>query len=333
MGKSLDEILKELNKGRLDEDKFKLASDEPEDHFVTKVVSSGSPYIDYKISQEYGSGGVPLGRFILYVGGEGSGKTSMALIVAGIIQRATGKVAVIFDGEATIDESYFTRFKVDKKLLIHYKGNNLEEMLNSCEALSKSDEVGCIIVDSLPIFYSTVVEQKFAEDNTIGIEAKKFNARMPIIYGNCNRRQIPLIALNYYKLDPGAMGKDPRKLSRGEWQRYFSSLTLEFAKGDLIMVDDELVGHKLRVRIKKSKLDSYDGKDPFEVDFFYDRGFDVVSDYVTILIEEEIIKRGGAWYTLPNGDKMQGKEAVIEFFRSNEEYLLELYKNMCENVA
>ncbi len=333
MGKSLEEILKDLNKGRLDKDRFKIAIDEPEDHFITKVVTTGSPYIDYKISKEFGKGGIPLGRFILYIGGEGSGKTSLSLIFGGIMQRLTGKTLLIFDGEGTIDESYFKRFKIDKSLLIHRKDNNLEDFLNTCEALSKSDDICCIIVDSLPIFFSTAVEQKAAEDNTMSVEAKKFNTRMPIIYGNCNRRDIPLIALNYYKMTPGGMG-DPRILTRGEWQKYFSSVSLEFAKGDLILdSEDEVIGHKLRFRIKKSKISGTASKNPYEVDFYYEFGFDVVSDYVTILIEEDFIKRGGAWYTLPNGDKMQGKEAVIEFFRSNEEYLLELYKNMCENVA
>jgi len=322
---NLKEILAKLNKGKDKVDQYTLASEKPKDFYKTRVISTGSPYIDYKISQNIEKGGVPIGRFILVVGGESSGKTSLSLKTAANLQKETGKVIVIFDAEGTIDDSYFERFGIDKTRLIHHRGKNLEEFLDAAELLSKSEEICAIIIDSIPSFFSTAVELKSAEDNTIGIEAKKFNARMPIIYGNCNNRGTTILALNYYKMNPGAMGADPRTLSRGEWQRYYSSLTIELGKGDLIKEGDKIVGHVLRFRIKKSKVDAYDSKKPYEVNFYYDRGFDETADYTDIMIEMGVIKKGGAWFSLPNGEKFQGRDKTIQFFKDNQEYLKELW--------
>lgn len=327
---SLKDVLKELNKNRMEVDQFKTADQYPYDYFTTKILSTTSPYLDYKIKAELGKGGIPRGRFTLIAGGEGSSKSSLALLAATSVQKE-GQVVVYFDAEATTDESYFSRFGIDKRLFIHYKGNNLEEMLDAAEAFSKADEVGMIVIDSLPAFTSKVVEDKSAEDNSIGVEAKKFNARMPIIYGNIARRGIALIAINFYKLNPGAMG-DPRVLSRGEWQKYMSSLTLELTKKDLIKDKDKNpIGHKMDVRIKKSKMQEYDPKSEFTLNFYYGYGFNRADEYADLFIETGVIRQAGAWFFPPTKDdnelKFQGRDSLVQFLKDNEEYLNNLIES------
>jgi recombination protein RecA len=318
------DVLKKLNKDKAEEDKIKVAKDLPDEYFVRNVISTGSPYLDYRINREIGKGGLVKGSFNLLIGGEGSGKTSIALLAAANEQKETGKYVVFYDGEGSMSESYIERFGVDKELLIYRKGRNLEEMLDTIEALSLADNVGMIIIDSIPIFVSSVVEEKSAGDNTIGVEAKKFSARMTIIEGNCSRRDICLTALTFYTLNPGSMG-DPRVLKRGEWQKYMSNLTLEFTKKDLIKDENgSPIGHIIDVRTKKSKLQEYDAKDAFQINFYYKNGFNKYDEYASIFIEEGLIKQGGAWFSFAdeNGEevKLNGKSKVISFLKENENH-------------
>lgn len=324
------DVLKKLNKDKAEEDKIKVAKDLPNEYFIRSVVSTGSPYLDYRINREIGKGGLVKGSFNLLIGGEGSGKTSIALLAAANEQRETGKYVVFYDGEGSMSESYLSRFGVDKDLLIYRKGRNLEEMLDTIEALSLADNVGMIIIDSIPIFVSSVVEEKSAEDNTIGVEAKKFTARMAIIEGNCSRRNICLTALTFYTLNPGSMG-DPRVLKRGEWQKYMSNLTLEFTKKDLIKDENgDPIGHVIDVRTKKSKLQEYDAKDVFQINFYYQSGFNKYDEYTSIFIEEGLVKQNGAWFSFPdeNGEeiKLNGKSKVISFLKENESHFQSLLK-------
>lgn len=320
----LKEILSQLNKNRADIDQFKMADQYPDEYFQTKFISTTSPYLDYKIKAELGTGGAPRGRFTIIVGGEGSAKSSLALLIASSIQKE-GKVVVYFDGEATIDDTYFKRFNINKSLFLHYKGSNLEDMLDAAEAFSKADEVGLIVIDSIPIFTSKVIEDKSAEENSIGVEAKKFNTRMPIIYGNIARRNIALIGITYYKLNPGSMG-DPRVLSRGEWQKFMSSLTLELTKKDLIKDKDKNpIGHKMDVRIKKSKMQEFDPKSEFTLNFYYAYGFSKFDEYTDFFIETKVIRQSAAWFYIKDFEgvemKFQGRDSVAQFFRDNEDFL------------
>jgi recombination protein RecA len=316
----IEDVLKKLNKD-FDKD-LKLWSKVSQEDKDGTFTSTGSVYLDYKLNKK----GFKDGLLYLIVGGEGSGKTTLALLAARKYIEKTDKIAVIINGEATTDNSYIGRFNIPEDKILVVNTQNLEEMLNIVESFASSEDVCVIIIDSLPVFFSTVVADKNAEDNTIGIEAKRYNARMPIIFGKANQNKITLLPLTFYKLDPGAMGGDPRKLPRGEWQRYMSAGTIELSKKDIIFDENKKpIGHVVKVRLKKNKLAAFNPKDDFDLNLFYDIGFDNLSDKVKILVEEGIVKQGGAWFELPDGSKKQGMNGLTEFFRDNEEYLEDLY--------
>ena len=72
---TLDDVLKKLNKGKAEQDQVKKVSD-----FGTLNLdfsSSGSSYLDLYMNNQV----VPLGAMTLLTGWEGSGKSSIALII------------------------------------------------------------------------------------------------------------------------------------------------------------------------------------------------------------------------------------------------------------
>lgn len=320
--KSIKDILTQLNKNKAEEDKIKVADKQEAGFFKRDVISTGSPYLDYRINNQIGKGGFVKGAFNLLIAGEGTGKTSISLIACANEQKKTGKYAVYYDGEAAVTDSFLERFGVDKHKFIYHKGRNLEEMLDDVEEMSKADDVGIIVLDSIPIFVSSVVEAKSASDNNMAVEARKWTARMSIIEGNCNRRGIAIIGISFYTMDPGAMG-DPRTLKRGVWQKLMSNLTLEMTKKDIIKDDNKNpIGHTIDVRTKKSKLQAYDAKDAFQINFYYEYGFNQYDEYTQVFIEEGIVLQGGPYYSFADADgvevKHKGKTALIEHFKSNE---------------
>lgn len=323
------EVIKKINKDRLTSDCVKPFSELTDLEKTSLFCSTGSPYLDYKIN---GGKGLKQGLMAILVGSEGSLKTSIALSIACEVIKSTGKFAIYFDSERTTDISYIERSGIDQSKFIRIPTSVLEDMLNMAEEFSRADDVGIIIVDSIPTYFSKVIEQKNAEENSIGVEAKKFNARIPIIFGNAANRNIITLMLTFYKLDPGVIGGDPRKMPRGEWQKFYSSLTLELSRKEFIFNEDKAIGQITKVRIKKSKLGAFNPKDDFEIRYFFDSGFDKIYDKASILLENNIIVRGGAWYTLPNGEKMQGFDGVLNYLRDNEQYLDDVYRDFLSRL-
>ena len=325
---SVEEILKKLNRVKLKNDEAPHIGILGDKKIIRGSLSTGSPYLDYLLG-----GGLTRGGYNTIVGSGGAGKSSISLMACkDAISK--GLKAVYYDGEYTMDESYFTRMNVDKHKLVLEQGRNLEEMLDFIEQMSTADDVGVIIIDSIPVFYATAVEAKSAGDNHIGIEAKRFQTRMTIIEGNCARRGIALIGLTSYRLNPNAMG-DPRVLPRGEWQKTMNNVFLDITKKDIILNKDKVaIGHKLDVRIKKTKTNTYNPKHVFTLDFFYDGGFNKDREYVSLFLEHELIQKSGAWINFEdqNGEevKVQGKEAAVQYFLNDKE-CFDGYKRMLDN--
>lgn len=313
---NLNDILKKLNKNKAEEDKIKVS---PEEGTLTpKFVSTGSVYLDFCLQKQ-----IPLGLMTLLTGWEGSGKSSFALIVVRELQKQTGKTVVYMDGEHTVTDSHIERFGLDRSKLIVYKESNLEEMLDTTEALSRASDVGGIVVDSIKAFYSSAVEAKSAEDNHMGIEAKKIGSRFSIIHSNIARRGIAFIVLNQWRENPGSMG-DPRVLPGGNWNKYMPSLHLDFTKKDLIKnKEGRIIGHILDTRVKKSKFGAFDKKEVISLNFYYEGGFLEIDEYARLFIELEIAKQERAWIKFPSsqGEELSANGLVkfIKHLKENEE--------------
>jgi len=309
---TLNEVLKKLNKGKREEDNYSLLKDKD---VIRTRTSTGSPYLDYL------SGGFMNGGYNCLVAKGGSGKSSISLLACrDVISK--GKVAVYFDGEGTLDDSYFKRMGINKDNFVHIRHRNLERMLDEAEAFAQADEVGIIVFDSIPIFKSTVVQEKSASDYTIGIEAQRWGARMTLIEGYAVSRDICLLGLQHYKKDPGVMMGDNRTLSRGEWQGTMMNTFIDLTKKKIILDDNKnIIGHTLDVRIKKSKGSAYDPTEVFSVNFYNEGGFNHIDEFARIFIETEIAKQGGAWVKFPNADaeeiSIQGVDKFIEHLKEN----------------
>ena len=311
----IEDVLKKVNKDKKEEDKISILG---EKQIIRTTTSTGSPYLDYLTG-----GGFMNGGYNTIIASGGVGKSSISLLACKNVIEKTGKIAVYFDGERTLNESYFQRMGVPKDKFVHIVGRNLEDMLDKAELFAQSEDVGIIIMDSIPIFTAAAVEAKSAIENSIGNVAKRYTGRMPIIEGYASARDICIIGLTSYKLNPGAMG-DPRVLPGGEWQKTMANTTLDMTKKELIKdKDKDTIGHIIEVRVKKSKNSAYDGSEVYKINFYNDGGFNQIDEYARVFIETEIAKQGGAWIKFPNVNaeeiSVNGVDKFIEHLKANPE--------------
>lgn len=312
---NLIDTLKKLNKGKAEQDQASILGDSK---IIRTTTSTGSPYLDYLTG-----GGFMNGAYNTLIASGGVGKSSIALLACKDTIERRGKIAVYFDGERTLSDGYFSRMGIPKDKFVHRIGRNLETMLDEAELFAQSEDVGIIIMDSIPIFTAAAVEAKTAIENSIGNAAKRYTGRMPIIEGYASSRDICILGLTSYKLNPGAMG-DPRVLPAGEWQKTMSNTTLDLTKKELIKdAQKNVVGHKIEVRVKKSKNSHYDASEPYAVNFYNHGGFNQVDEYARVFIETEVVKQGGAWIKFPNKDaeevSVNGTDKFIEHLKAHPE--------------
>ena len=58
--------------------------------------------------------------------------------------------------------------------------------------------------------------------------------------------------------------------------------------------------------------------------FRFGYGLDAAMELIDVALDLGIISKGGAWFTLPNGEKLQGKDKVRNYFIENPELMDEI---------
>ena len=124
-------------------------------------IPTGSLGLDLAI----GIGGVPMGRVIEIYGPESSGKTSLSLLIGGswyqsrVLLGQENRKLVFIDLERTTSRSMLISMGLDPDDLIWVTPDTAEEALQATLDLTKTGEVGMIILDSVD---SLLTEQQLS---------------------------------------------------------------------------------------------------------------------------------------------------------------------------
>lgn len=292
-------------------------------------------------------GGLPKGRIIEFFGEEGGGKTTTALDIVKNAQilfkkeaEETGtaeKKVVYVDCENTLDAEWAELLGVDLESLYIVQPDEqyAEDIFDAIIAMVETEEVGLVVIDSLPAMMSKQEFEKSVEEKTYGgISAclTVFSRKMVQL---CKRTECSLIGINQLRDDmnnPYNMNKTPG----GRAWKFFCSVRMVFKKGSPINEKgeeqkqsyDSPFGNQVNVAIIKTKSFKPDRKVGYYTLKYYE-GIARTLDLVDIAIKEGIIKQAGAWFSfmdiesgeaIENDDgpiKAQGKLNAVAMLESN----------------
>jgi recombination protein RecA len=297
-----------------------------------KTTSSGSLTLDLAI----GRGGVPRGRIIEAFGLESSGKTSIALLHgAEVQQEGEGNVAFI-DAEHAFDPQQALNYGVNLETLTYVDPKSAENAIDITEALIRSGEYRLIIIDSVSALTPTKIVESSMEQQTMGLLARFMSTACQKLNGIAYQNDCTIFFINQLREKIGGYnptGQTQFTTSGGRALPFYSSIRLNIKRSENITVDDDVVGHYVKIKVQKNKVGT-----PFKEAIFplmYGVGVDRVYEIVELAILAKIIYQGGAWFSYKdaNGEtvirdgityKWQGKANVTEFVRANPEFLQEI---------
>jgi recombination protein RecA len=280
-------------------------------------------------------GGLPYGRQVLIWGSKSSAKSSMCLQMIGMAQKE-GKVCAWIDSEMSYSEDWARQLGVDPTKLIYSQARTISDMVDVGVALMNAG-VDLIVVDSITsmlpaIYFEKDTDEMKALENTkqIGAESRDFsNAWKMLNYANNKVKPTLLVLISQSRNNINAMYTSQQP-SGGQATKFYSSCVIKLfssesdnqaIKGKIKVGDkliEEKVGRTVRWELQFSKTSP--GFQSGEYDFYFrgdEVGLDVIGDLVTTAELNGIVERTGAWYILPDGTKVQGKEAFVNRVRED----------------
>ena len=285
------------------------------DHKVdVATISTGSLSLDVAL----GVGGVPRGRIVEIYGPESSGKTTLTLEIIANAQK-TGGSAGFIDAEHALDPSYARKLGVNLDTLLVSQPDSGEQALEIAEMLINSNALDVIVIDSVAALVPRAELEGDMGDTHVGLQARLMSQALRKLTGAVNKSKTCLIFINQIREKIGVMFGSPETTSGGRALKFYSSVRLDIRRIGAIKDGDTFRGNRTRVKVVKNKVAA-----PFrqaEFDIIFNEGISYLGDLLDVAVEQEIVKRSGAWHSFEDVRIGQGRDRTVQFLDENTDIL------------
>ena len=304
------------------------------------LVGDSVPATEFAATPSYGlnralGGGLPYGRQVLIWGSKSSAKSSLCLQMIALAQQE-GKICAWIDAEMSYDKTWAEKLGVDTSKLIVSQARTINEMVDVGVQLMEAG-VDLIVVDSITsllpaIYFEKDSDELKALENTkqIGAESRDFsNAWKMINYANNKVKPTLFVLISQSRNNINAMYTSQQPTG-GQATKFYSSTVIKLfssesdnqaIKGKIYVGDkaiEEKIGRKVRWELQFSKTSPAFQSGEYD---FYFRGDNVGVDSIGDLVDTAelmgIVERTGAWYVLPDGSKVQGRDGFVNRVRED----------------
>jgi len=261
-----------------------------------------------------GIGGLPRGRIVEVYGPESSGKTTIALHAIASAQ-AKGGVAAFVDAEHALDPEYAKRLGVNIDDLLVSQPDTGEQALEIADMLIRSGSVDVIVIDSVAALVPRAEIEGEMGDSHVGLQARLMSQALRKLTGALSNTGTTAIFINQLREKIGVFFGSPETTSGGKALKFYASVRLDIRRIETLKDGQDSVGNRVRVKVVKNKLAA-----PFrqaEFDILFGEGISREGGLIDFGVEQDIVKKSGAWYTYEGEQLGQGKENSRRHLKEN----------------
>ncbi|MGI9003198.1 MAG: hypothetical protein ACR2GH_16320 [Pseudonocardia sp.] len=146
-----------------------------------------------------------------------------------------------------------------------------------------------------------------------------------------DRFDIEVEGSHNYLADGVIVHNSPETTTGGRALKFYSSIRLDVRRIETLKDGADMVGNRTRVKVVKNKI-----APPFkqaEFDILYGMGISREGSLVDVGVEQNIVRKSGAWYTYEGDQLGQGKENARKFLRENPDIATEIEKKIKEKLG
>lgn len=289
-----------------------------------EVISTGSLTLDYRLSV----GGIVEGRLNEWWGPDGVGKTTMCIIGMAEAQRKHPEKMVGFiDMEQKFDKAWAVAHGVDLERLYLYLPQSSEDVADAAKQMVQSGLFSDLVIDSVGAMIPEAEKEKDADESAMGKQAAVVTRMVKMLAVEAAKTGTCVNIINQVRANL-SYGADTTT-GGGFALKHSTTMKFKLKRTNTtpykvkIGGEDRTVGHELSITIQRN------GVGPAyrtaiinlfhtSTDKYGPIGIDVADEAVTVGIDTKVIGQTGGWYTLPGGERINGKEKVVERLRQDE---------------
>jgi recombination protein RecA len=282
-----------------------------------EVIPSGSLGVDIAL----GIGGYPRGRVIEVYGPESSGKTTLTLHAIAEAQKLGG-IAAFIDAEHAFDRAYAEKLGVNTEELIISQPDNGEQALEIADNLIRSGAIDLVVIDSVAALTPKAEIEGEMGESKVGLHARLMSQALRKLTGTISKTNCTLFFINQLREKIGVMFGNPETTTGGNALKFYASVRIDIRRSTQIKDGEEVVGNRIRVKVVKNKV-----APPFrsaEFDIYYGEGISKAGELIDLGVLHGIIAKSGSWFSYGDTKLGQGRDAVRQLLKDNQELADEL---------
>ncbi len=277
-----------------------------------------------------GIGGVPKGRITEIFGPESSGKTTLCQHIIAECQKRGG-IAAFVDVEHALDPAYAERCGVNVDELYISQPDTGEQALEITEALVRSGAVDVIVIDSVAALVPQAEIEGDMGDAHMGLQARLMSQALRKLTGAIKRSNTAVIFTNQLRMKIGLVFGNPETTTGGNALKFYAALRLDLRRAEPIKDKGEVIGNRVRLRVKKNKV-----APPFKVaefDIMFDHGISKEGSLLDVGVDSGVIEKRGSFYSFEGTRLGQGRENVKAFLREHPDIAGQIDKRVRQQVG
>jgi recombination protein RecA len=175
------------------------------------------------------------------------------------------------------------------------------------------------------------VKTEFAPAKTRPVPAQVLDIHVKPRTRSMSRFDIEVEGSHCYFVDGVMVHNSPETTSGGRALKFYSSVRLDIRRIETLKDGTDAVGSRTKVKVVKNKL-----APPFrtaEFDILFGLGISREGGLIDLGVEQNIVRKSGAWYTYEGDQLGQGKENARNFLRDNPDLANEIEKKIKEKLG
>lgn len=330
---SIDDILAALDKDTRSD--LRLGSE---------IFQEYLPTASYGLNRELG-GGFPVGKQSTVWGGEGSGKTGLLMQTVGINQ-ANGVPCAWIDSEGVFSQKWAKRVGIDTDRLIYSRASTIPDAADQQVKLIKAGVKLLVIDTTSELWPKSFVDKtgelkQFDEMGQLGQQAKDLGQMSKMVNGINYSCAVVHISQQRVNVGSPAMHK-PNMATGGKEIGHNDTIRIRLVgsrsddkaikakvqRGSNLV--EEVVGFPVDWWIQKNRINGNETTGQYDFLKNDPPGVNYPGEILDYAVAYGIIEKSGSWVTLPNGERLQGRNTTVAYLRDNPTVVEELAKALDE---
>ena len=185
-----------------------------------------------------------------------------------------------------------------------------------------------MVVDSVAALVPRAEIEGEMGDAHVGLQARLMSQALRKLSGEINKTKTIAIFINQIREKVGVMFGNPETTTGGRALKFYSTIRMEIRRSEQIKNGTNVIGNRTKIKIVKNKV-----APPFkraEVDIMYGEGISKTGELLDMAVEQDLVKKSGAWYSYGDERIGQGRENAKKWLAEHPDSMTELMNKVRE---